>query len=183
VRRRVALAAVIALVAPGCGGYGRAPEEEPTVAAPSGVRVTSAFEERAAVPKEFTCDGEDVSPPLKWTAVDGAREYALLVTDPDAPGGTFVHWVVFGIPASVQAADRGAPPAGSSEGTSSFGDVGYGGPCPPEGDDPHRYEFTVYALDAKVSDELEDRAGADEVAAAIECCVKVKGTLTGTYGR
>ena len=109
---------------------------------------SSAFTEGGAVPERFTCDGDDLSAPLEWSGVpDGIAELRLIVTDPDAPGGTFTHWLVTGIDPSTSGVEEGSIPTGGTEQRNDFGDPRYGGPCPPPGR-PHRYVFTVEALDA-----------------------------------
>ncbi|HEV8563761.1 MAG TPA: YbhB/YbcL family Raf kinase inhibitor-like protein [Actinomycetota bacterium] len=126
---------------------------------------SSAFSEGDTVPFQFTCDGDNVSPPLSWSGVpEDATELRISLRDPDAPGGTFTHWLVAGIDPSSSDVSQGMVPAGGTEKTNSFGEPAYGGPCPPPGDDPHRYIFTVEALDA-----------AGDVLASAE--------LTTTYGR
>jgi Raf kinase inhibitor-like YbhB/YbcL family protein len=126
---------------------------------------SSAFSEGDTVPVQFTCDGDNVSPPLSWSGVpEGATELRVSVTDPDAPSGTFTHWLVTGIDPSSTDVGQGMVPAGGTEQTNSFGETGYGGPCPPRGKGPHRYVFTVQALDA---------SGA----------VLASAELTTTYGR
>lgn len=123
------------------------------------------LEQGGTVPVEFTCDDDDVSPPLDWSGVpDGAADLILLMDDPDAPAGTFVHWVVRGIPPDVEGVGQGKVPRGGTEGENSAGDSSYMGPCPPEGDPPHRYRFTIQALDAEGN-------------------VLAGGTLTALYGR
>lgn len=105
-----------------------------------------AFEDGGHIPSEFTCDGEDVSPQLSWEdAPDGTESFALSVTDPDAPGGEFIHWLVYDIPRDVESIDRGGLPDGAKQVENDFGKRDYGGPCPPSG--THRYIFTIYALD------------------------------------
>jgi Raf kinase inhibitor-like YbhB/YbcL family protein len=112
---------------------------------------SSALSEGGTVPRQFTCDGDNVSPPLSWSEVpQGATALRISVTDPDAPRGTFTHWLVTGVdPASSDVA-QGMVPAGGAEQRNSFGETGYGGPCPPPGTAPHRYLFTVEALDDAV---------------------------------
>lgn len=106
------------------------------------------FSEGDAVPGRFTCEGDNVSPPLSWSGVpEGTAALRLSLTDPDAPRGTFTHWLVTGIDASSSDVGRGAVPAGGTEERNSFGETGYGGPCPPPGT-PHRYVFTLEALGA-----------------------------------
>lgn len=138
-----------------------------------------SFSNGQRIPVEHTCDGANVSPPLRWTAPPrGTKSFALIVDDPDAPGGTWTHWTAWNIPAKARGLKRGAKPP--REGRTSFGRVGYGGPCPPAGA-PHRYVFKLYALRTT----LALRPGADR--AALERALKGKVlkrvTLVGLYGR
>ncbi len=120
------------------------------------ISITSDFQHGGYIPRKYTCDGKDVSPQLSWDMIPNAKSYILTMEDPDAPGGTFVHWVFYNIPyyihtlpeAIPKVPDLGAwPLAGSGlQGTTDFGTIGYGGPCPPPGK-PHRYYFRIYALD------------------------------------
>lgn len=116
------------------------------------VVTSTAFEEGEAIPEVYTCDGRDISPPLSWEGVPGGtRSFGLICDDPDAPMGTWVHWVLYNIPADTTALPAGVPAGasledGSKQGISDFGRPGYGGPCPPGGK-PHRYFFKLYALD------------------------------------
>ena len=127
-----------------------------------------AFHSGGTIPRLYTCDGRNVSPPLRWTAPPRAtRSFGLTVTDPDAPGGTFVHWVAWGIPGSARKLAPGARPMYESK--NSAGRPGYTGPCPPAGP-AHRYVFRLYALDARVSPPF----GKHVLAAA---------TLVGRYSR
>jgi Raf kinase inhibitor-like YbhB/YbcL family protein len=106
------------------------------------------FEHNSNIPSEFTCDGRDVSPQLSWEdAPDEAKSFALSITDPDAPMGTWIHWLVYDIPKGVRSIDKGSVPAGAKQAENDWGRREYGGPCPPSG--THRYFFTVYALDAE----------------------------------
>ncbi len=159
------------------------PEPEIEAEAPETIEVTSvAFEDGATLPVRFTCDGEDVSPPLSWSNVPAdTEEIVILVEDPDAPRGTFVHWIVAGLDVTTGGLDVGGVPAGAVEGTNDFDEVGYGGPCPPEGDDPHRYEFVVHAVDRPTG--LGDGVSAAEVREAIGERTIATGTLTAEYGR
>jgi hypothetical protein len=110
---------------------------------------SSAFSEGDIVPLQFTCDGENISPPLRWSRVpEDATELSISLKDPDAPGGTFTHWLVTGIDASSSDIGQGTVPEAATEEVNSFGERAYRGPCPPPGDDPHRYVFTVEALDS-----------------------------------
>lgn len=179
--RLVVLAPVLAVAIAACGGGETV--EGPAPPAPDEIALTSpAFEAGAAIPREFTCEGEEVSPPLAWSGVPGeAGSLALLMEDPDAPGGTFVHWTLFGLPPEIEALEAGRVPAGAREGENSFGDAGYGGPCPPEGDEPHRYVFLLYALKAPLG--LEAGAKPGDVRTAIEREAIASGQLTGRFGR
>ena len=150
----------------------------------SEIKVTSvAFKEGQPIPRQYTCDGGNISPPLEWSAVPKtARTIAIIADDPDAPSGTWVHWVLYNLPAENIGIVENLPAtenlkAGGFQGTNDFGNFGYGGPCPPSGS--HRYFFKVYALDA----ELPLKAGATkaEVGKAIAGHVVSQGQLMGTY--
>jgi Raf kinase inhibitor-like YbhB/YbcL family protein len=179
--RAIPIAAALAAgaVLPGCGG-GDKPESE-LPAAPESMRVTSpAFDEGQTIPKRFACDGEEVSPPLAFRDVPPrARELALVVEDPDA--NRFVHWTVLRIPPDTKLVREGEVPSGSIETENSFGDRGWGGPCPPEGDEPHRYVFALYALSRPLG--LGEDASPDEVRTAIGEAATARGRLTTEYGR
>jgi Raf kinase inhibitor-like YbhB/YbcL family protein len=146
---------------------------------------SSAFEHQGPIPRKLSCDGADVSPELSWSGAPGnTQSYVLIADDPDAPGKTFVHWVYYDIPASVTSLPEGVPndenpPAGGTQGTTDFGKIGYGGPCPPGG--THRYFFNVYALDGQLG--LGAGATKQEVLDAMEGHVLAQGTLMGTYAR
>jgi Raf kinase inhibitor-like YbhB/YbcL family protein len=110
---------------------------------------SSAFSEGDTVPIQFTCDGDDISPPLSWSGVpEGATELRLSLMDLDAPRGTFTHWLVTGIDPSSSDVGQGMVPVGGTEQRNSFGEEAYGGPCPPPGDESHRYIFTIEARGA-----------------------------------
>jgi Raf kinase inhibitor-like YbhB/YbcL family protein len=135
--------------------------------APASIKLSSpAFASGGTVPTEFTCSGRDISPPLRWSAVpSGARELALELVDLDAPGGPFVHWAVARIPPAVTSLAAGeSTPAGAVAGRNSFGRIGYGGPCPPPGDKPHRYVFMLLALRSPSG--LSQGFGVDALAAS-----------------
>ncbi len=136
-----------------------------------------AFGDREQMPRKYSCDGSEVSPPLSWSdAPDGTRSFALIVEDPDAGG--FVHWAVAGIPADSERLDEGA--SGSDElveGSNSFGKVGWGGPCPPSGE--HRYVFTLYALSE--APRLKQGFDAPALRAAMSGKVLGQGQLIGRY--
>lgn len=121
----------------------------PLTAKPAKFRLTSpAFASEGLIPDGFTCDGANANPPLRWRGIPKrAVELALIVDDSEAPGGTFVHWVVYGIDPKLRSLPEDVVPAGVSEGANGAGDAGYLGPCPPAGDEPHRYRFTLSALD------------------------------------
>jgi Raf kinase inhibitor-like YbhB/YbcL family protein len=141
-----------------------------------------AFLNGSSIPRRYTCDGEDVSPPLAWTRVPArARSLALLVEDRDAPGGTFVHWSVYDLVRGSSGLDAGRVPPGGAEGENSFGRPGYGGPCPPPGDPAHRYVFSLYALGEEPG--LPPGANPATVRAAIAGHTIAAGTLTGLYRR
>jgi Raf kinase inhibitor-like YbhB/YbcL family protein len=141
-----------------------------------------AFASGGRLPRRYTCDGEGSSPPLRWTATPAAtRELALLAEDLDAPSGTFVHWVVFGLPSRTSGLPAGTRPATLRLGKASSGKVGYEPPCPPRGGAPHRYVFTVYALRRALS--VPYGAAADVVRKAIGSDAIASGRLTATYSR
>jgi Raf kinase inhibitor-like YbhB/YbcL family protein len=145
---------------------------------------STAFTHGGPIPTRHTCDGADVSPPLSWRGVPaGTVGFALVMDDPDAPAGTWVHWVLFDLPESVMELREGVSsrtlPAGATEGTNSWGRSGYGGPCPPTG--THRYFFKLYALDAPIR--LEARATAADVAAETRGHVLAESVLMGRYAR
>jgi Raf kinase inhibitor-like YbhB/YbcL family protein len=135
--------------------------------------------EGAAIDARFTCDGEEHSPALAWTAPPaGTVEMALLVTDDDADG--YVHWAVAGIPPSAGQVGEGATITGAVEGVNDFDDVGWGGPCPPEGE-AHTYRFTLYALDQQA--ELPEDFNGDDLAAVAQPAALAVARATGTYTR
>ncbi|MEZ5330796.1 MAG: YbhB/YbcL family Raf kinase inhibitor-like protein [Thermoanaerobaculia bacterium] len=148
------------------------------------MEVTSrAFEAGGAMPARLTCDGGELSPPLAWSgAPPGTGAFALIVEDPDAPSGTWVHWVVYDLPGDAgslaEDAARGLP-SGAREGTNSWGAVAYGGPCPPSGS--HRYVHRLFALDAPLGD--LGRPTARELERAIRPHLLARGELVGTYRR
>jgi Raf kinase inhibitor-like YbhB/YbcL family protein len=138
-----------------------------------------AFREHGAIPRRYTCDGADVSQPLAFEGVPrAASALALVVDDPDAPSGTWHHWVVWDIPAGTSAIAEGQPPAGTV-GRNSWRKNRYGGPCPPRGE--HRYRFTLYALDTTM--ELTSAAGPTELARAMTGHVLATSCLVGRYAR
>ena len=147
---------------------------------------SSAFPQGGSIPKQYTCDGADVSPPLSWREPpSGTVSFALICDDPDAPGGTWVHWVVYDIPGKIQKLAEGVPgkpklPDGTQQGKNDFKKLGYGGPCPPQGK-AHRYYFRLYALDATPG--LVPGLTKFACLKAIEGHILAKAELMGTYAR
>ena len=143
---------------------------------------SAAFAEGGTIPAKYTCDGLDVSPPLAWSSVPaGTKAFALIADDPDAPAGTWVHWVLYNVPGSIAQFPEGVSgPGGAVQGRNDFGKVGYGGPCPPPGK-PHRYFFKLYALDAPLA--LKAGAIKAEVERAMQGHALAEAQLMGTYGR
>lgn len=146
---------------------------------------SSAFNHEGDIPSIYTCDGQDISPALSWSGIpEGAVSLALINDDPDAPGGTWVHWVVFNMPASMNGlpenvASKDLAAQGIVEGITSFRRTGYGGPCPPSG--THRYYFKLVALD--ISLDLDGGAGKAEVVEAMEGHLLDQTELMGRYSR
>jgi len=145
-----------------------------------------AFREGQPIPRQYTADGGNLSPPLRWPDPPGdTRGFALVCEDPDAPRGTFTHWVLFNLPPESRELGEGVPPEatlpdGTAQGTNDFGKVGYGGPSPPAGQ-PHRYVFKLHALDRPL--DLPAGATKHQLLTALKGHVLAEGRLTGTYGR
>jgi Raf kinase inhibitor-like YbhB/YbcL family protein len=143
---------------------------------------STAFQAGAEIPRKYTCDGEDVSPPLRWqNAPAGTQAFALIVDDPDAPGGPWVHWVIYDLPATTTELAEASVKTdtlanGAKQGTNDFRNVGYGGPCPPPGP-AHRYYFKLYALDAPTH--LKPRATKQQVLDALKGHVLGEAELMG----
>ena len=151
------------------------------------LQITStAFAEGQPIPDQFTCAGQDVSPPLQWTgAPAGTKSFAFIADDPDAPMGTWVHWVIYNLPPTMTSLAENTPPSpelpdGSKQGVNDFGNIGYGGPCPPPGK-PHRYFHKIYALDTALN--LRSGATKKELLRAMSGHVLGEGQLMGTYQR
>ena len=177
--RWVVVIGLVGLAACSSGGGG--PREERAL--PERLVVTSpAFAAGTAIPRRFTCEGENVSPPLAWSGVAaGTAEVALVVDDPDAPRGTYVHWVVTGLdPAARGRLAEGAVPPGARQLPNSGGSAAWSGPCPPGGP-AHHYRFTVYALQR--APEVAGDADPEAAVEAIEAAATARGRLVGTYGR
>jgi Raf kinase inhibitor-like YbhB/YbcL family protein len=147
---------------------------------------STAFPPGATIPKPYTGDGADRSPPLRWSEPPpGTTSLALICDDPDAPRGTWVHWVLFNLPAQSRELEEGVPRKdlldnGAKQGKNDFGKVGYGGPAPPRGK-PHRYFFKLYALDVVV--DLPAGATKAQLEDAMKGHVLAEGQLMGTYQR
>jgi Raf kinase inhibitor-like YbhB/YbcL family protein len=176
---RLCLVAVALGLLPACPG--EEPRVELDVSVGDEFEVTGPFDDGEAIPARFTCDGADVSPELSWKRVGDIGSFAIVMTDPDADD--FVHWVAWGISPEATGIAEGDLPAGASEGTNSFGDVGYAGACPPEGDAAHTYTIVVYAVRTDPSRELDPAPTAAEVIDAIRDTTAASGVLRGTYER
>ncbi len=143
-----------------------------------------AFGQNASIPRTHSCDGPDRSPPLRWTdPPSGAKSYALVVEDPDAPSGTWVHWVLYRIPPATRQLPEGVPtretvPGAGTQGVNDFKKVGWGGPCPPPGS-AHRYVFTLYALDSDLT--LPPGTTRSDLQTAMEGHVLGQAELTGRF--
>jgi Raf kinase inhibitor-like YbhB/YbcL family protein len=181
---------IAVLVLAGCsgGGGGTGTELSPGPTAAGFEFATSDVGEGEPIDSRFTCDGEGASPTLRWKGVPaGTAELALVLEDPDAPGDTFTHWLVYGIdptvtdvPGATPEAWTGYAPLDVSEGENDFGNLGYGGPCPPGGEE-HRYVFRLLALDTPVDLEAgSDRQAFDE---AVAPHVLAEARLTAPYAR
>jgi Raf kinase inhibitor-like YbhB/YbcL family protein len=147
---------------------------------------STAFGEGGAIPAKHTCDAKNVSPPLKWSNVPaGAKSLVLIVDDPDAPSGTWVHWVLYDLPATTSELAEDMPKSqfvagGAKQGLNDFRHLGYGGPCPPPGK-AHRYFFKLYALDTLL--ELKPGLTKKEIESATDKHILARGQLMGTYQR
>jgi len=177
--------AILAVTLTGCfGDRVEIPEPQPKTTNPVTLE-SSAFAPDAMIPAQYTCTGDNISPPLAWGEVPPeTRSLALVMDDPDAPGGTFVHWVMYGLPPETRQLAPALPgeptlPSGGSQGKSSFGKTGYGGPCPPSG--THRYSFRLYALDKPV--DLPPGATKAELFEAINGSVLAIAQLIGRYSK
>jgi Raf kinase inhibitor-like YbhB/YbcL family protein len=144
------------------------------------MKITSVFSNNTKIPEKYACDGQDISPPLEISGIPGtAKSLALIADDPDAPAGNWVHWVVWNIEvegSSIKLSEGKSP---GTEGTTSFGSLGYGGPCPPSG--THRYFFKVYALDTKLS--LAEGVNKQQLEKAMQGHILDKAELVGLYSK
>lgn len=147
---------------------------------------TDAFQSNGDIPVPCTCDGQNLSPPLRWNNPPPAtKSFALISDDPDAPMGTWVHWIVYDIPVAVREFEEGIPrsetlPNGAKQGITDFGRPGYGGPCPPAGK-PHRYYFKLYALDTLLN--LPPQKTKSELLQAIQGHILAEAQWVGRYQR
>jgi Raf kinase inhibitor-like YbhB/YbcL family protein len=147
---------------------------------------SSAFRSGQPIPAKYACEGEDVSPPLRWSDLPAdAKSLSLICDDPDAPVGTWVHWVVYDLPLKTSELTEKVPtsqtlPDGAKQGRNDFKRVGYGGPCPPPGK-PHRYYFKLYALDTGLG--LKPGATKQDLLRAMEGHILAEAQLVGTYQR
>jgi len=141
---------------------------------------SAAFDEGGTIPEKHTCEAADLSPPLSWDGVPGnAQSLVLIADDPDAPAGTWVHWVLFNIPSGTSHLPEDVSGVGT-EGKNDFNRTGYGGPCPPPGS-PHRYFFKLYALDTTL--DLSSEARKKDVVQAMEGHILAQGQLMGKFSR
>jgi Raf kinase inhibitor-like YbhB/YbcL family protein len=192
---RTAFAAVAVaaagLASAGCGGVAAHPTAPaaPAAPAPGAIKLTSTFAPGGTIPRSYTCDGHDASPPLRAHGVPAHTvELLLVMRDPDAPGGDFIHWAIANIKPAVVASggpgsvvfEGGRNPAGAVLGRNSFGSLGYRGPCPPPGEPPHHYEITLSAL----GQPSNLRTGFSPTATQTRTQdILAQGTLTGVYAR
>ena len=169
-----------------CGGADGKVPTVPASGAPVIQLTSPAFVEGSPIPVTYTCDGDDLSPPLSWNSVpEGSQSVTLIVDDPDAPGGTWAHWVLYaispdanGLPEGIQS--TGLTSSGGISGSSDFKRLGYGGPCPPGGDS-HHYFFKLYALDTRL--DLDRGATKMELVDAMSGHILAERALIGTYRR
>jgi len=157
-------------------------EEIPSeLALPKIMKISSfAFENNSPIPSKYTCDGQDINPPLEIEDIpEEAQSLVLVVDDPDAPIGTFLHWLVFNINPDVSLIEENSLPSGAVQGRNGFGKESYGGPCPPFGE--HRYFFKIYALDKKL--DLLSGSRLKEVEGAIQDHILDQAQLIGLYQR
>ena len=186
---RATLSVVLLLVGCQAGGSPREPAGDALGETVMELK-SSAFDAKSRIPTRYTCDGEDVSPPLAWSgAPPGTQSFVMIMDDPDAPPGNWVHWVLYDLPPDSEELAEGLPKEeklgngavhGACWGVSSFSRVGYHGPCPPPGS-PHRYFFRLYALDTKLA--LTPKATKDAVVERMQGHVLAEAELVGQYGR
>ncbi len=175
---------ILAAIVGGVGFYAwqrsKLPQSELKLRAATMKITSSAFENNQQIPLKYTCDGQDINPPLEISEVPKeTKSLVLIVDDPDAPMGTWVHWLVWNIDPSIAKIEENSMPQGAVQGQNSFGKAPYGGPCPPSG--THRYFFKVYALDIKL--ELDSSADKNALESAMEGHILDKAELIGLYQR
>ncbi len=186
----IALLFFLAGVTMGCGRSSSPISEAPTLAEQEDQALTfqltsPAFAPGGPIPRKYTCDGEDISPPLQWRdPPQGTQSFALIADDPDAPRGTWIHWVLYNVPANARSLSEAVPPDaelpdGSRHGQNSWKRLGYGGPCPPGG--THRYFFKLYALDTML--DLPAGATKKQLLKAMEGHILAQAEVMGTYTR
>jgi Raf kinase inhibitor-like YbhB/YbcL family protein len=189
-----ARAVLLVLLLAGCHSGGQATSEASSAQPPSTSGAepvsfsmqSSSFPSGGEIPKKFSCEGADVSPALEWGEPPAkTQSFVLIADDPDAPAGTWTHWVAYDLPANLRQLPEAVPKqatltGGGAQGLNDFGKIGYGGPCPPPGK-PHRYFFKLHALDAKLN--LKPGASKQQVEQAMEGHILNKAELMGTYKR
>jgi len=188
---RILLLLALLLLAPflaGCRSTNPPAAQSAVASAATSASITLSSDNLAngTVPSEFTCDGADRSPALKWTAPPAdTKSFVLTITDPDAPGGTFTHWILYDLPANTSALPAGVATQdqlsdGSHQGRNDFGKIGYSGPCPPRGS-THRYFFDLFALNSTLA--LPARATRAQIEDAMNTHVLARGKLMARYSR
>ena len=185
-RNKYAQLAFCFIAVPAFLGIGSVAEEEEGASMATLQITSTSFEPNGVIPKKYTCEGEDVSPPLEWHGPpSGTKSFALISDDPDAPVGTWVHWVVYDLPIETRELGEGLAktdvlPNGAKQGMTDFRRIGYGGPCPPPGS-YHRYFFRLYALDTTLA--IRSRQTKQQLLKAMEGHVLAQGELIGRYKR
>jgi len=167
-----------------CGPQGGSQTQTPPAADTNLNLIASSFRANGEIPARFSCDGDDTSPALSWgEAPAGTRSFALAVVDPDAPGGNLIHWIIYDLPASTrelpEGLAQGPDAAGGHQGTNSFGNTGYNGPCPPPGKG-QRYFFHLWALDSTLN---LQHATAHDLETAMKGHILARGQIVGVYRR
>lgn len=144
------------------------------------MEIRSIFSSGGRIPKEYTCDGKNVNPPLDFAGIpENAGSLVLIVDDPDSPSGIWSHWLLFDISPETKKIDENSAPQGSIEGRNDFGNIGYGGPCPHSG--IHRYQFKLFALDTRLN--LREGSSKEDIENAMKGHALARAVLTGTYSR
>jgi Raf kinase inhibitor-like YbhB/YbcL family protein len=187
----VAWSAAVLAVSAACGDGGQPADQGLSASPEKGEQAmpfeltSTAFAAGESIPRKYTCDGQDISPPLQWKdPPEGTQSFALIVDDPDAPRGTWVHWVLYNLPPSARALPEALSsdadlPDGSRNGQNSWQRLGYGGPCPPSG--THRYFFKLHALDAQLN--LAAGGSKEELLRRMEGHILATAETMGVYAR